>query len=105
MFGGAKPGFGTTPTAAGFGGFANNTATSPFGAQQTAFGKPATTTFGQTTAFGQQPTTSLFGSTQQTGGLFGNNAAPAFGAPATTQQSAFGSNLGGNIKLNLIFFL
>lgn len=93
MFGGAKPaGFGTTPTA-GFNAFPNNTATSPFGAQQP-FGKPATTTFGQTTAFGQQPTTSLFGSTQQTGGLFGNNTTPGFGAPATTQQSAFGSNLG-----------
>lgn len=101
MFGGSKPGFGAASTTTGFGGFANNPAASPFGAQQLAFSKPATTSFGQTTAFGQQPTTSLFGTTQQTGGLFGNNATPAFGAPATTQQSAFGSNLGGKL-VNLL---
>lgn len=62
-------------------------ATSPFGAQaQPSFGKPANS-FGQQSTFGQQP--SLFGSPQQSTGMFGATAAtPAFGATATP---AFGA--------------
>lgn len=94
MFGSKQGGFGQTSAAGGFGTFGNNTATaSPFG-QASTFGKPATTgTFGATSAFGQQATPSLFGQAQQAGGgLFGasTTAAPAFGAPATT-QSGFGA--------------
>lgn len=94
MFG-PKPGtFGQTSTAGGFSTFGSNPATaSPFG-QTNTFGKPATGgAFGTTPAFGQQAAPSLFGQTQPAGGgLFGANttAAPAFGAPATTQQSGFG---------------
>lgn len=94
MFGPKPGGFGQTSTAGGFGTFGNNTATaSPFG-QTSTFGKPATTgAFGTTPAFGQQATPSLFGQAQPAGGLFGANTtpAPAFGAPATTQQSGFGA--------------
>ncbi|XP_035891402.1 nuclear pore complex protein Nup98-Nup96 [Anopheles stephensi] len=86
MFGAKPGGFGQPTTNTGFGTFGTNTAAaSPFG-QTTAFSKPATGAFGATPAFGQQPTTSLFGQTQQAGGLFGasTSTAPAFGA-ATTQ--------------------
>lgn len=94
MFGPKQGGFGQASAAGGFGSFGTNTATaSPFG-QTNTFGKPATTgTFGAATAFGQQATPSLFGQAQPAGGgLFGANttAAPAFGAPATT-QSGFGA--------------
>uniref|UniRef100_A0A182PA24 Nuclear pore complex protein Nup98-Nup96 n=1 Tax=Anopheles epiroticus TaxID=199890 RepID=A0A182PA24_9DIPT len=93
MFGAKPGGFGQPTTNTGFGTFGTNTAAaSPFG-QTTAFSKPATGAFGATPAFGQQPTTSLFGQTQQAGGLFGatTSTAPAFGA-ATTQPGfgAFG---------------
>lgn len=93
MFGPKQGGFGQTNAAAGFGTFGTTAATaSPFG-QASTFGKPATTgAFGATPAFGQQATPSLFGQTQPAaGGLFGasTTAAPAFGAPATT-QSGFG---------------
>ncbi|KXJ76360.1 hypothetical protein RP20_CCG009822 [Aedes albopictus] len=94
MFGPKQGGFGQTNAAAGFGTFGTTAATaSPFG-QASTFGKPATTgAFGATPAFGQQATPSLFGQTQPAaGGLFGasTTAAPAFGAPATT-QSGFGA--------------
>ncbi|XP_001658483.2 nuclear pore complex protein Nup98-Nup96 [Aedes aegypti] len=95
MFGPKQGGFGQTSAAGGFGStFGSTTATaSPFG-QTSTFGKPATTgAFGATPTFGQQATPSLFGQTQPAaGGLFGasTTAAPAFGAPATT-QSGFGA--------------
>lgn len=99
MFGGGKQTFGAASNS-GFGAYNNNTAnTGPFGGQS-AFGKSATPGFGQQPAFGQQP--SLFGQTQQTGGLFG---APA----ATTQQTGFGGGqMGGKKKTkhftNFLFY-
>uniref|UniRef100_A0A7G3ALA0 Nuclear pore complex protein Nup98-Nup96 n=1 Tax=Lutzomyia longipalpis TaxID=7200 RepID=A0A7G3ALA0_LUTLO len=80
-----KPTFGGASTS-GFG-FNNAQATSPFG--QSAFGKPATTAFGQTSTFGQ-PSSSLFGGNQPTGGLFGATNTSPFGAPQPTTQSGFG---------------
>lgn len=67
---------------------------SPFGQnQQSTFGQPAafgSTSFGQPTSlFTQQPTTSVFG--QSAAPTFGAPA-PAFGQTATT-QSAFGCML------------
>lgn len=63
---------------------------SPFGQnQQTGFGKPAafgTNTFGQQSTLFSQPATSVFG--QPAAPSFGA-AAPTFGQTATT-QSAFG---------------
>lgn len=87
MFGGSKSTFGQAQPTQPFG-FTNSQQTaSPFA--QSAFGKPATTTFGQpTSAFGQQPnTSSVFGTPQQPAGLFGSAATPAFGATPTTQSS------------------
>lgn len=76
---------------------------SPFGQnQQPGFGKPAA--FGPNT-FGQQST--LF--TQPTTSVFGQTAAPSFGAPAptfgqpTTTQSAFGSEF--NIRIYIQFLI
>uniref|UniRef100_A0A0K8U4G4 Nuclear pore complex protein Nup98-Nup96 n=1 Tax=Bactrocera latifrons TaxID=174628 RepID=A0A0K8U4G4_BACLA len=92
MFGGTKPTFGTSTPGTGFGGFSSTTTASPFG--QSAFGKPATSTFGAAPTFGtQQQTPSLFGAnpTQpQSTGLFGAaNTTSAFGS-TTTAQPAFG---------------
>jgi hypothetical protein len=76
MFGGNKSTFGNN---SGFSAF-NTSQPSTF--NQSAFAKPATSTFGS--SFGQTQNTMFGAAPQPTGGLFGGSA--------TTQTPGFGSN-------------
>lgn len=87
-------------TATNFGGFGNNTNTTP------GFGSGSGTTTGSNlfgssnttpSAFGQQPATTAFGSNNSTGGLFGQKTATTgFGATPTPSNNLFGSSNTGN---------
>jgi hypothetical protein len=92
MFGGGSkpPTFGQAANTTGFGGGFN----SGTGFGQSSFGKPAATGFGQTNT--------LFGTNNQSTGLFGQAQTPAF---SSTTQATPQAGFGGNLKILIIVLI